>query len=271
MLDHAITGGTVVDGTGSSGAAGRRRHQGRPHRRRRRAPSELDGGGQTIDATDLVVTPGFVDPHTHYDAQLYWDPLATPSSWHGVTSVIGGNCGFTLAPLKERDADYTRRMMAQVEGMPLVALEQGVPWKWETFGEYLAGLDGAPGRERRLHGRPLRAAPLRAGRGLQAGVHARGAGAASEVLLRQSLAAGGLGLSTTRSTTHVDGNGDPVPSRFASEDEVLALCEVVGRVRGHVPGGHRAGLPAAGSSDEEVELLARMSGRGPPAAQLERA
>src|SRR5258708_1081702 len=96
----------------------------------------------TFDGAGLMVAPGFVDPHTHYDAQLFWDPFATPSNVHGVTTIVGGNCGFTLAPLKAEDADYTRRMMAKVEGMPLAALEHGVEWGWETFEQYLGALDG---------------------------------------------------------------------------------------------------------------------------------
>src|SRR5438445_5313805 len=140
MLDYLIRGATVVDGTGA-----------RPVRAdvaisagRIAGVGEVDDDARTtLDAGGLVVAPGFVDPHTHYDAQLFWDPWATPSNVHGVTTVVGGNCGFTLAPLKADDGDYIRRMMARVEGMPLPALEQGVSWKWETFGEYLEALEGS--------------------------------------------------------------------------------------------------------------------------------
>ncbi len=142
MLDCVIKGGTVVDGTGAR-PPGRRRDPRRPHRRRSATINE--DAAETIDAGGLVVAPGIVDPHTHYDAQLFWDPAASPSNLHGVTSMIAGNCGFTLAPIAPVDADYLRRMMAKVEGMPLPALENGVPWNWRTFGDYLGALDGNVG------------------------------------------------------------------------------------------------------------------------------
>src|SRR3954447_1172878 len=124
-LDYVVKNATIVDGTGSApyvGSVGVR--DGRIV-----ALGEVaEDAGETFDAEGLVVTPGFIDNHTHYDAQLFWDPMVTPSNVHGVTTVLGGNCGFTLAPIKEQDADYIRRMMQKVEGMPLAALESGVPW-----------------------------------------------------------------------------------------------------------------------------------------------
>ena len=145
MLDHLITGGTVVDGTGAPARAadvgvrdGRIVVIAEPG-------TITEEAADTLDATGLVVAPGVIDPHTHYDAQIFWDPHVSPSNVHGVTSVISGNCGFTLAPLRAEDAAYTREMMASVEGMSVAALEQGVPWDWHTFGDYLDKLDGAIG------------------------------------------------------------------------------------------------------------------------------
>jgi N-acyl-D-aspartate/D-glutamate deacylase len=255
MLDYAIKGGSVIDGTGA------------PPRRadvgirdgRIVAVGELDEpAAKVIDATGLLVCPGFVDPHTHYDAQLYWDPFATPSSWHGVTSVIGGNCGFTLAPIKAPDADYTRRMMAKVEGMPLAALEAGVPWSWETFGEYLDGLDAniAVNAGFMVGHCALRRYVM--------GEEAVGREAKPEevdqmvAVLHESLAAGGLGLSTTRSSTHNDGDGQPVASRWASEEELVTLCGVVGEHDGTSLEAIVQGC-LDGFNPAEIELFARMS------------
>ncbi|MCB1031989.1 MAG: amidohydrolase family protein, partial [Acidimicrobiales bacterium] len=142
MLDHLIKGGTVVDGTGS---APRLADVGI---REGRIVTIADPGSiseeatNVIDATDKLVIPGAIDPHTHYDAQLFWDPGASPSNIHGVTTIIAGNCGFTLAPLRAEDAAYTREFMASVEGMSVAALEEGVPWNWETFEDYLGRLEG---------------------------------------------------------------------------------------------------------------------------------
>src|SRR3954451_16570953 len=216
VLDCAIKGGTVVDGTGAPAYRG---DVGVSNGRIVELGAVESDAARVVDADGLVVAPGFVDPHTHYDAQLFWDGLATPSSWHGVTTVIGGNCGFTLAPLRERDADYTRRMMAQVEGMPLSGLEQGVPWTWEGFGDYLDALDGRVA---------VNAGFLVGHCALRRYVLGEDFTRESTLdeqdrllaLLRDSLAAGGLGLSTTRSVTHTDGDGEPVPSRFACEAEL---------------------------------------------------
>jgi N-acyl-D-aspartate/D-glutamate deacylase len=255
MLDFLIKGGTVVDGTG---APGRRADVG-IRGDRVVAVGEIDEPAhETIDATDLVVTPGFVDPHTHYDAQLYWDGYATPSSNHGVTSVIGGNCGFSLAPLRPADADYTRRMMAKVEGMPLGALESGVDWKWETFGQYLDGLEGRIG---------VNAGFLVGHCALRRFVLGEEAVARESTpeevatlvrLLDDSLAAGGLGLSTSRSSTHNDGDNHPVPSRAASEEELLTLCRVVSEHDGTTLEAIVEGC-LKGFNDDEIELLAQMS------------
>src|SRR3954452_2030435 len=255
MLDYAITGGTVIDGLGGPS---RQADVGIKDGRIVAVGKLEESATKTVDATGLLVTPGFVDPHTHYDAQLFWDPMATPSSWHGVTSVIGGNCGFTLAPIKERDADYTRRMMAQVEGMPLVALENGVPWKWESFGEFLGELDGniAVNAGSLVGHCALRRYVM----GPDASEREANEDEVKELVrvLHESLAGGGLGLSTSRSSTHVDGEGVPVPSRFASEEELLTLCSVVSEHEGTTLEAIVQGCLGR-FSPEEVELLARMS------------
>jgi N-acyl-D-aspartate/D-glutamate deacylase len=255
MLDYRIEGGTLIDGTGSPG----RRADVGVRDGRIVAVGEVDeSANETIDADGLVVAPGFVDPHTHYDAQLFWDPLASPSSVHGVTTVVGGNCGFTLAPLAAEDADYLRRMMAKVEGMPLPALENGVPWNWSSFGDYLGRLDGnvAVNAAFNVGHCALRRNVM--------GPDAIGNEATPEQiermvqLLHQSIDAGGLGFSTTLSFTHSDGDGQPVGSRWASKEEVLALCAAVrdheGTTLEYVTDGCMRGF-----RDDEVDLMAEMT------------
>ncbi len=140
MSELIIRGGTVVDGTGSPGIL---------------ADVAIDGGRITaighdltgdriLDATGCVVAPGFIDIHTHYDAQVFWDGALTPSSWHGVTTVVMGNCGFGVAPTRERDRTTVMRVLENVEGMPYDALEEGIDWSFETFPEYLDAVDRQP-------------------------------------------------------------------------------------------------------------------------------
>jgi N-acyl-D-aspartate/D-glutamate deacylase len=260
MTARVIRGATIVDGTGAKafqGDVGFAEGRIDVILRAGEDGAALEGR-ESVDGTGLVLTPGFVDPHTHYDAQLGWDPTASPSNLHGVTTVIGGNCGFSIAPLGDGDADYIRRMMSVVEGMPLEALEQGIDWSWRSFGEWLDGLDG---------GTAVNAGFLVGHCALRRTVmsdRAVGEEASGEevermkVLLRESLEAGGLGLSSSRSFTHRDGDGEPVPSRAASEEELLALCDVTGELEGTTLEFIIDGC-LHGFEDAEVDLMTRMS------------
>ena len=261
MLDHLIKGATVVDGTGAPGyTADVGLRDGRIV-----AVAEPGTVGEPArtseDATGLVLAPGFVDPHTHYDAQLFWDPYATPSMNHGVTTIAGGNCGFTLAPLNpERpgDADYTRRMMSRVEGMSLVALEEGAPWNWHSFGDYLDALEG---RIAVNAGFMVGHCALRRhvmGPDATGGQPTPGQLEQMLLLLHEAMDAGAWGLSTTQSSTHADGDGKPVASRHAAPDELLALSRAVGEHEGTQIEAIVAGCLDQ-FADEEIDLLVEMS------------
>ncbi|KUL72547.1 MULTISPECIES: N-acyl-D-amino-acid deacylase family protein [unclassified Streptomyces] len=258
MLDHVIKGATVVDGTGAPAFTadvgvrdGRIAVVGR-------VTEEARG---SEDASGLVLAPGFVDPHTHYDAQLFWDPYATPSLNHGVTTVVGGNCGFTLAPLnpgRPGDADYTRRMMSRVEGMSLVALEEGAPWNWHGFGEYLDALEG---RIAVNAGFMVGHCALRRYVMGEDAVGGRPSGEQLDAMLRllhDAMDAGAWGLSTTQSATHSDGDGRPVASRHAAPAELLALSKAVGEHEGTQIEAIVAGCLDQ-FSDAEIDLLVEMS------------
>lgn len=256
-LDLLVRGGTVVDGTG---APARRADVGVRDGAVVAVGERLDETAtRTLDADGLVVSPGFVDLHTHYDAQLLWDATASPSPLHGVTTVFGGNCGFALAPAASEHVDYLARLMARVEGIPLAALEAGVPWDWSTFGDYLDRIEA--------RGTSVNAGFLAghcAIRRTVMGAHATGGEAtdqqieAMQALLHESLTAGALGFSTSQAPTHNDGDGNPVPSRFASRDELLALA---GAVRDHTGTQLELIIPGClnGFTDDEVDLMADLS------------
>lgn len=219
MLDLLIKGGSVIDGTG---------------RERFRADVGVRDGrivaigdineqaAKTIDAEGRVVTPGFIDLHTHYDPQVMWDPAATPSSLHGVTSVFGGNCGFSIAPVTPEAAEYLIPMLARVEGMPVESLEAGLDLMWDGFGSWLNRLEGnlAVNAGFMVGHSALRRVVM--------GEDAVGHEATPEqiaamvALLHRSIEEGGMGFSSTASSTHNDHQGNPVPSRWATRDEFLA-------------------------------------------------
>ncbi|MFD5230428.1 amidohydrolase family protein [Streptomyces qaidamensis] len=258
MLDHVIKGATLVDGTGAPGYTA---DVGIRDGRIAVVGTVSEEAQSVEDATGLVLTPGFVDPHTHYDAQLFWDPYATPSLNHGVTTVAGGNCGFTLAPLhpdRPEDADYTRRMMSRVEGMALVALEEGAPWNWHSFGEYLDALEG---RIAVNAGFMVGHCALRRyvmGPDAVGGQPSQEQLAAMVRLLREAMDAGAWGLSTTQSSSHSDGDGQPVASRHAQPAELLALSRAVGECEGTQIEAIVAGCLDQ-FSDAEIDLFVEMS------------
>jgi len=223
--DLVIENGLVVDGSGQPAFAGDVAvTDGRVS-----AIGKLGGAAarEVIDARHQVVAPGFIDPHTHYDAQLFWDPLATPTSWHGFTTVLMSNCGFGIAPVRDEHRDYIRRMLAKVEAIPLAALEAGVPWSWASYAEYLAALDHGLGVN------ALSLAPHSTIRYHVMGEDARKRPATADeiesiaAVTRECLDAGAAGVSSSWGPVHFDGDGLPVPSRFAAEDELLGLADAL--------------------------------------------
>ena len=139
--DLVIRGGYIVDGTGAAGYSGDLAIAGG---RIAEVGTVSGRGAREIDADGLVVAPGFIDPHTHYDAQLTWDPVASCTSWHGVTTIVTGNCGFTLAPCRPDDRLTLMKMLEYVEGMSLEAMQKGIRWEFETFREYLDASTACP-------------------------------------------------------------------------------------------------------------------------------
>jgi N-acyl-D-aspartate/D-glutamate deacylase len=226
MLDTVIRNGLVVDGTG---APARRADIGIVDDRIAVVGTADADATRTIDATGKVVSPGFVDVHTHYDAQVFWDGALTPSPLHGVTSVVAGNCGFSIAPLSADPADgeYLMSMLARVEGIPLETLRQGVPWDWTSTAGYLDRIEGTLG---------VNAGFMVGHSALRRVVMGPDATRrestpeellAMQTLLRDALEVGAFGFSSSWSRAHNDAEGNMVPSRYALESELVALSGVL--------------------------------------------
>jgi N-acyl-D-amino-acid deacylase len=228
MHDLVIRSGTIVDGTGAPPFEGDV------------AVSDghivdvgaVDGPARrTIDADGLLVTPGFVDIHTHYDGQATWDPLLTPSCWQGVTTVVMGNCGVGFAPVKPDRHDWLIGLMEGVEDIPGAALHAGIRWNWESFPEYLEHLDSLPfaidiGTQ----------VPHGAVRGYVMGDRGADNEPATPTdidamarIVAEGIEVGALGFSTSRTIMHMAVDGRPVPGTFAAEDELFGIGEVLRR------------------------------------------
>lgn len=229
MHDVVIRGGSVIDGTG---AARRTADVAVDDGRVTAIGGDVGPGRRTIDADGLIVSPGFVDVHTHLDVQGFWDPALTPSPLHGVTTVIGGNCGFSVAPLEPGSVDYLLNMLARVEAMPVTSLETGVPWDWSSTGEFLDRLEGALAVNAGFM--VGHSAVRRVAMGDAATERAATADEIEQMraLVRAGVRAGALGFSSSWSIAHNDATGGPVPSRFATADEVVALAAVCGELPG---------------------------------------
>ncbi len=233
MHDLVIRNGVVVDGTGTE---------------RRSADVAVDGGTITavepgvgpgreeIDATDRLVTPGVVDVHTHYDGQATWDPELTPSSWHGVTTTVFGNCGVGFAPARPDEHEWLIQLMEGVEDIPGAALADGIDWRWETFPEYLDALAAMPRvmdiATQVPHG-SVRAYVM-GERGARNEAPTADDLARMAAIVRQGIEAGALGFTSSRTMLHRALDGEPVPGTFAGADEIVALGRAVAEAGGGV-------------------------------------
>ncbi len=247
--DLVIRGGTVVDGTGAL----RKNADIAIDGDRITAVGEVSGKGKReINATDKIVTPGFVDIHTHLDAQIAWDPIASSSCYHGITSAVLGNCGVTFAPCKPEDRDYLASLMESVEDIPADSIREGVPFNWETYGEYLQAIDGM---DKGINfGGMVGHCAVR--------YHAMGERSLDEepatpedvekitALVDEAIGAGALGFSTSRTYMHKVPDGRHVPGTYADTEELLAIGRVLGK---HGKGVFEAAA-RLGEGDKEAHL-----------------
>ena len=227
-FDLVIRNGHIVDGSGAAGYEG----DVAVKDGRIAAVGHVSGrGAEEIDAKGLLVTPGFVDVHTHYDGQATWDQRLQPSSWHGVTTVIAGNCGVGFAPCRVEDQDRLIRLMEGVEDLPFPVLKDGLPWNWQSFPEYL---DSLAGRAFDMDiGLQLPHAALRVfvmgERGANREVASADEIAQMAALAETAMHAGAMGFSTSRTLNHRTSDGQPTPTLTAAEDELMGIALALGR------------------------------------------
>lgn len=229
MYDLIIKSGHIYDGSGRPGFQGSIAIQ---SGKIVEVGSVTGSARRVIDAKGLAVSPGFIDPHTHYDAQFTWDPLAVPSCWHGITTVVIGNCGFTIAPCRPQDRELIMRTLEKVEGMSLEAMRKGIRWDFETIPEYLDALEkrGVGINVVALMGHStIRQYVIGPEASERAATPAELE--AMKGIVREAMEVGAFGIGTTTNTTHIGGDGKPVASRLASEEEFLELARVMGSYR----------------------------------------
>jgi N-acyl-D-aspartate/D-glutamate deacylase len=258
VLDLLIRGGELVDGTGGTR---RRADVAVEHGRIVEIGSVHDRARRVVDVEGHVVAPGFIDLHTHYDAQAFWDPTLSPSPLHGFTTVFAGNCGFSTAPLTGDSGPYVKRMLARVEGIPLESLDEGAPWDWSSTADYFDRLDGHLAINAGFmvgHSTIRRAVMGEAANRRRATPQEL---ESMQLLLRAGLAAGGMGFSSSWATAHNDHEGNPVPSRVAEAAEMIALAGVCREFDGtsleYTP--TLPPVPPSPFPDKEVTVMAAMS------------
>ncbi len=261
MYDLLIRNGTIVDGTG---APARQGDVAVKDGKVVAVGEHLDGeAAETVDATGKLVTPGFVDIHTHYDGQATWDEVLDPSAGHGVTTVVAGNCGVGFAPVHPGQEEWLIQLMEGVEDIPGTALAEGMSWDWESFPEYLDVLD------RRHYAIDIGTQVAHgAVRGYVMGERgARNEPATPEdieamaAIVKEAIEAGALGFSTSRTLAHRAIDGEPVPGTFAAEDELFGIGRVLGEVGRGVFELAPAAIDGLDASDpfKEIEWMRRLA------------
>ena len=229
MHDIVIRGGTIVDGTGSPGYIGDVAIDGD---KIASVGGKAGPGKREIDAKGLLVTPGWVDAHTHYDGQATWDPILAPSSWHGVTTILFGNCGVGFAPVRKTDHTSLIGLMEAVEEIPGIALAEGLKWNWESFPEFLDALDAFPRAidvAAQIPHHPLRVFVM-GERAIR-----REKATAEDIeemrrLVEEGMRAGAFGFTTSRTNSHKTPTGEMVPGRYSEIEELLGIGSALGKV-----------------------------------------